>query len=638
MVNICVPVLRRYDLLRRLLLSLESSETQPDAVYVIDNGRDAEKIAIATDGFLFPIIVETPEKNLGVAASWNWFLDHVQEERIITNDDIVFAPHSITRMQANDADLVFGVGFSCFLIRDRCAQQIGQFDEAISPDYGYFEDCDYMERAHAAGDARLANAENAGLVHGDGKDGSSTWRAGTPEEIADHGRRYLIAQQNFIRKWGAEPQILEVRRKARISRGNDRKNLLWIGDAGCPSGFALSTHKILDALRHDYNVTVLGLNYRGDPHEYRKTAENPDGYDIYAAAPGGDAFGVGRLIWMCDLVNPDVIVIQQDPWNFPSYFTMLKNATQNYKGEYAKVPVIGIVAVDGKNCGGRWLNDLAHAVFWTQFGADEAVAGGYTGASSVIPLGVDLEVYRPIDRYEARGRRLPKELDDAFIVGNVNRNQPRKRWDLTVRYFAEWAKSRKVPDAYLYLHTAPTGDAGVDVRQLMRHYGVMDRLLLMEPPTFYGLGESEMRDTYNCFDVQISTTQGEGFGLTTLEGMACGVPQIVPEWAALGEWCKDAAWMVPCTSTAIGPPYVNVIGGVADEARFIAALDALYRNKGTRMNNSKAALERASKSQFRWEAIGAEFAKVLDDVLNPKTKFDVTAKNDATLKVIGHGV
>src|SRR5258708_32091701 len=94
-----------------------------------------------------------------------------------------------------------------------------------------------------------------------------------------------------------------------------RKRLLWVGDAGCPSGFALATHKILDELDYrlngDFDVTVLGINYNGDPHQYP--------YPMYAAFVGGDAFGVGRLISMCDTVKPDVTVVQPDRSDSPLY-------------------------------------------------------------------------------------------------------------------------------------------------------------------------------------------------------------------------------------------------------------------------------------------------------------------------------
>lgn len=385
------------------------------------------------------------------------------------------------------------------------------------------------------------------------------------------------------------------------------RKLLWVGDAGCPSGFARATHETLASLDYRlggaFDCTVLGINYRGDPHLHP--------YPIYAAAVTGDAFGLKRLIWMCDLVKPDVIVLQNDPWNVPGYLQQLLQFS-----EYAKVPVIGSIAVDGKNCAGNLLNGLALAVFWTWFGLNEARAGGYEGLATVVPLGVDLNVYRPIGKSVARVK-LPEMMHDKFIVGNINRNQPRKRWDLTIKYFASWVKSKDVDDAYLYLHTAPTGDTGVHVTNLARYYGVLDRLILVTPPVWYGIPEEELAQTYNCFDVGISTTQGEGFGLTTIEAMACGIPCIVPAWAALGDWARDATYQVSCTSTAIGPPYVNVIGGVPDEAQFVEALDALYQDVGLRVTYGARGCQLTGEPRFRWANIGRAFGEAVEQVLDP---------------------
>jgi D-inositol-3-phosphate glycosyltransferase len=389
------------------------------------------------------------------------------------------------------------------------------------------------------------------------------------------------------------------------------KKLLWIGDAACPSGFARATHGILDVVRDHYEVTVLGLNYRGDPHEYP--------YPIYAAAPGGDSFGVGRLIWMCDTVKPDVIVLQNDGWNIPGYMRQLVR----FK-DYANVPVVAALAVDGKNFQGDWLDGVAYAVFWTQFALREAREGGYAEPATVIPLGVDTYTYHPMDKGEARLRRFKKDLGDVYIVGNVNRNQPRKRWDLTIKYFAEWVRSRKIDNAYLFLHVAPTGDTGCDVRRLAKYYGVLERLALMEPPTWYGIPDDEMRDTYNCFDAQVSTTQGEGFGLTTFEGMVCGVPQIVPAWSALGELTKNAAMHVGCPTTAIGPPYVNVIGGVPDEEQFINHLHALYQSEERRQWYRARGLERVAEPRFRWSNVGEAWVKVLNEVVGVDEPHRVT--------------
>lgn len=377
------------------------------------------------------------------------------------------------------------------------------------------------------------------------------------------------------------------------------KKLLWVGDAGCQSGFARATHEILDTLRYTWDVTVLGMNYGGDPHTYS--------YPIYAAFPGGDGGGIGRLAWMCDAVKPDLIVLQNDGWNLQPYLRQLKLSE-----DHADIPVVAVVAVDGQNFDANWLKGISLAIFWTEFALKEARFAGYEGPAVVIPLGVDAVFFSPMDKAEARKLRgLPDTLKDAFIVGNVNRNQPRKRWDLTIKYFAEWTRQYAPKDAFLFLHAAPTGDKACHPRNLAKHYGILDHLIMSEPQVFYGNSEEEMRQTYNCFDVQVSTTQGEGFGLTTFEGMACGVPQIVPDWSALGELAKGAAVFVPCTSTAIGPPYVNVIGGIPDEHEFVNSLQLLYADRVARATIASLGFDRAHEDRFKWSNIGDAWTTAL---------------------------
>jgi glycosyltransferase involved in cell wall biosynthesis len=378
------------------------------------------------------------------------------------------------------------------------------------------------------------------------------------------------------------------------------RKLLWIGDADVASGFARCTHKVLDVLRETWEVHVLGLNYGGDPHDWP--------YPIYPCMPGGDGFGVGRTASLVNGLKPDVVIVQNDPWNVPMYLKKIGN-----------VPSIASMPVDGKNCRGNWLNGLTHAIFWTEFGRKEAQLGGYSGDSSVVPLGVDLEVYRrQYDPLEARKMgRLPEYTHEAYIVGNVNRNQPRKRLDLTVAYFAEWVKAFDVRDAFLFLHVAPTGDQGYDVSQLMKYYGLSNRLILAEPEIGLGISESGLNMTYSCFDVQISTTQGEGWGLTHMEGMACRVPQIVPDWAALGEWPGDTVVKVPCSEICVTPNHINAIGGIADRGEFIKALDLVYRDQNLRRSLAARGRELVVQPQFRWRAIGERFREVIDEALSP---------------------
>jgi len=338
-----------------------------------------------------------------------------------------------------------------------------------------------------------------------------------------------------------------------------------------------------------WDVSVLAINYHGDP-EVRRLYP----YDIYPAIIGGDAFGFKRAGELQYKLKPHAVVIQNDPWNFPLYMKRLKD-----------VPVIGAVAVDGLNCRGRDLNGLDLAIFWTDFGDREARAGGYLGPSAVIPLGVNLTTFRPLSRSDARASiGIPENLRDGFIIGNINRNQTRKRFDLTIRYFALWVKRYSISDAYLFIHTSETHDAGYDCGQLAAYYGVHDRLIMVNTDL---ISEQRLNQTYNCFDLQFTTTQGEGWGLPSLEGMAAGVPLLAPRWSALGEWAEPAAHLVECTSTCATPGEINAIGGVMDQEQAIAALQKIYDQASYRRELSARGLRLAANPLFRWENIGRQF-------------------------------
>lgn len=208
-ISVCVPVLTRYDCLRGMLLSLKASTVVPNKIVIIDNGMNARKILEACDDTLplttTQFVVHTPDKSMGVAESWNWFIKNVPEERIISNDDIVFVPESIEKIIACPYDLVWTKegGYSCFLMRDKCVEAVGLFDETISPGYGYYEDEDYAQRLDGRG-TRPALCERGHVETGLTHLKSQTLEARTRAELHEHHRLFRIAQGNYIRKWGLE--------------------------------------------------------------------------------------------------------------------------------------------------------------------------------------------------------------------------------------------------------------------------------------------------------------------------------------------------------------------------------------------------------------------------------------------------
>ncbi|MDB6003027.1 MAG: hypothetical protein JWR15_14 [Prosthecobacter sp.] len=402
-----------------------------------------------------------------------------------------------------------------------------------------------------------------------------------------------------VSAYRAEPGVkasihLSSSKRHSYSGSRSKPRLLWVGDALVPTGFATVTHAVLEHLRHNWEVIVSGVNYDGAAHELP--------YRVMPACQGGDMWGMNRFQDLCAEFDPTAVVINSDWWNVAQFAKIAP----------AGVPVIGYMPVDGGNldpAAMEELNKLHGAAWYTGFGHRQACAAGFTGRRQIIPHGIDTEMFQPSDRHAARRLLGLKVAPNAFIVGNVNRNQPRKRLDLTIQIFAVWIRQHRIPNAHLLLHCAQK-DVGWDLRKVAAYYGVADRLILTGPEDMRDLQDaSRLKFIYSSLDVQMTTTLGEGWGLTTMEGMACGTPQIVPDSSALGEWAGPAV-KIPCSRMLIHPE-INTAGALVDEAPFVAALQGLYQSKAARSRLAAQGLAHVRSEAFRWENVAGRFARLL---------------------------
>ncbi len=402
--------------------------------------------------------------------------------------------------------------------------------------------------------------------------------------------------------------------------------VLWCGDSPRVStGFARCTRAACDALHsRGWHVDILGINDFGDPGDYHSPI-----WPCRQPLDGGrDSFGVTRLPHLIVRQKPDVAVILNDPWNIGPYVTHIENYAIALEGNDRKndaamlrrTPIVAWLAVDGDNQKAEELNRLAHVIVWTDYAAEQLTLGGYEGESDVVPLGVDRGLFeqQPID--EARAKILPEEVPrDAFVVGVVGRNQPRKRLDLTLQYFGEWIRSRQIDDAYLYLHVAPTGDQGIDIGRVAKYYGLAGKLVVMNQGIIHSISDAQMPLVYSALDLYWTTTQGEGWGLTALEAMACGVPVLAPDWSGLGDWARDAAKMIECTGRAMTAPLNDqafTIGGIPDRELMLDGLDYFYAPEtrdARRTEYAKRGLALAEK--FDWPSTGQGVAAVLERLI-----------------------
>lgn len=157
-----------------------------------------------------------------------------------------------------------------------------------------------------------------------------------------------------------------------------------------------------------------------------------------------------------------------------------------------------------------------------------------------IPHGVDTGVFHPMeDPLELRrkwSRRLGVTLrPDDFILISRDTNQWRKQTPLLLEALAQLPANVK-----LILHCRPVAHPkanGWDLEYAARHvYHVAGRAL------FTGRGSQrpdlsprELAELDNLADLRVSATMGEGFGICTLEAMACGTPTVITDYTTSQE-------------------------------------------------------------------------------------------------------
>jgi len=246
---------------------------------------------------------------------------------------------------------------------------------------------------------------------------------------------------------------------------------------------------------------------------------------------------------------------------------------------------------------------------------------------SVAGHGVDVADFFPLhgspdghftDEGRAAARRLlfrdRPELHRAFLVLNANRFYPRKRLDLTVAGFAEFARSH--PNAYLYLHLgAVSPQQSASLHAQAAALGVADRVLInLHDPSGAPLSVERLNLLYNACDVGLTTAMGEGWGLASFEHAATGAPQIVPNHTTFMEnWTGAAEMLRPVGREHIFYEFCDMF--VVAPGDVALALGRIHDDIGYRQFMANAAYARSREIRYSWSAIGSKFGDLLDQAM-----------------------
>ena len=215
------------------------------------------------------------------------------------------------------------------------------------------------------------------------------------------------------------------------------------------------------------------------------------------------------------------------------------------------------------------------------------------GKVGIVPAGVDLEMFRPLDKASAREQL---GLTETRVVLSVGRIEPLKGLDILVGAMAMLDDTR---DTKLLV---VGGEPGHD-REVRRLETLADRLGLLDVVRFDGIvSQATLPTYYSAADVFVMPSYYESFGLVALEAMACGIPVI---------------------ASRVGGPRTLIRQGVNGylvqwrcPEPFAQRLEVLLANAVLRENMGKAASARART--MGWDKVADELSKVYDSSLRAR--------------------
>jgi D-inositol-3-phosphate glycosyltransferase len=254
----------------------------------------------------------------------------------------------------------------------------------------------------------------------------------------------------------------------------------------------------------------------------------------------------------------------------------------------------------------------------------ERACGGklaYRGRLDVIPLGVDVERFRPRPEQRDVVRKQLELPKDAFVLLWVGRLSAIDKADLTPMFTAFRELVAQNPEVDLRLLCIGKMHPGERFGKALAHYaatlGLGERVQLIE------MERKDVHFAYGAADVFLSPVDNvqETFGLTPLEAMASGLPQVVSDWNGYRDTVVDGVtgFLVPtlwahCDSDLVRSSSIRETisdhlalaqAVVVEPEALLAAIQTLIDEPATRARMSEASVERA-RSHFSGQLVIAQ--------------------------------
>ncbi len=309
--------------------------------------------------------------------------------------------------------------------------------------------------------------------------------------------------------------------------------ILWLSNAPwAPSGYGEQTGMFVRRLQQMGHEVGCIANYglHGVQQEW-------NGLAVY---PADSQWGNRTTKTYADHFQADLVIALCDAWvlkpsEWPEGLTMSVWAPVDHE----PLPPAVFATLNHEN---------VRPISMSHFGDDQMRKLGLDPC--YVPHGIDTNLFKPQPEIRESVRAELGIPQDVFLVGMVAANKgnpsvPRKSFPQAFHAFSRFAKDHD--DAWLYVHTnaQPQGGGGIGLDKLAVATECPAGRVRFPPDEAWDLGmpSTVVAALYSAFDVLLSPSMGEGFGIPILEAQACGVPVITSNHSAMVE-LTQAGWLV----------------------------------------------------------------------------------------------
>jgi glycosyltransferase involved in cell wall biosynthesis len=361
---------------------------------------------------------------------------------------------------------------------------------------------------------------------------------------------------------------------------------------------------LIKHLQKEFDITVLDF--------YQEVDSFVGGVKVLGKKHKDDNLALRRFMDVCE--GFDAIFFLNDVWNVGMYLRILKEKRNAAMGNFKLPKIVTYTPVDAEAHSPAWYMDfdiVSAPVTYTEF-AKRVIydAHSITGQRmNIIPHGIDTDVFfkSQTDRKKIREHVYQTNaFDDSFVFMNANRNQPRKRIDITVRAFAEFLKNTGAKNAFLHLHCGLI-DYGFDIAELVKRFGVDHRVIVSGEKMMQNVSSEHLNLYYNAADVGLNSSLGEGWGLTSCEHAVTGAPQIVPQHSACIELFGGLN-LVAQANEEITLMESITVGRIPCYKAMAYQMGVYYNQPELLAEHGDAAMKRFTQEKYNWKNIAAQFS------------------------------